>query len=79
KWDAKVSDFGLSRIGLSDSAVSTYVKGTPGYMDPEYARSGQLTEKTDVFSFGVVLYEVLCARKPVDKKLEEDQWHLANW
>lgn len=78
-WVARISDFGLSRIGLNDSAVSTVVKGTWGYLDPEYARFQQLTEKSDVYSFGVVLFEVVCGRKPLDHKLEHEQMNLANW
>ncbi|KAF2299278.1 hypothetical protein GH714_031214 [Hevea brasiliensis] len=78
-WIARVSDFGLSRIGLSDNAVSTAVKGTWGYLDPEYARFQQLTAKSDVYSFGVVLFEVLCGRKPLDHKLEHKEKNLANW
>ncbi|XP_034707498.1 receptor-like protein kinase FERONIA [Vitis riparia] len=79
KWIAKVSDFGLSKIGPTSMPVETMVKGTRGYLDPEYYRRGQLTEKCDVYSFGVVLLEVLCARKPLNPRLGTDEANLAHW
>ncbi|KAE8714687.1 Proline-rich receptor-like protein kinase PERK2 [Hibiscus syriacus] len=67
-FEARVADFGLAKSSLdTDTHVSTRVMGTFGYMAPEYASSGKLTEKSDVFSFGVVLLELITGRRPVDK------------
>ncbi|KAM7486257.1 hypothetical protein LguiA_002266 [Lonicera macranthoides] len=59
--------------------VSTHVKGTQGYCDPEYFLTRRLTKKSDFFSFGVVLFEVLCARPVFDYRLPKDQISLVLW
>ena len=69
----KVADFGLSRLFPDDvSHVSTAPQGTPGYLDPEYFRTKYLTEKSDVFSFGVILLEVLTGKRAMNSSHAED-------
>eukprot|EP00252_Welwitschia_mirabilis_P024949 TRINITY_DN7624_c0_g1_i2.p1 TRINITY_DN7624_c0_g1~~TRINITY_DN7624_c0_g1_i2.p1 ORF type:complete len:502 (+),score=100.27 TRINITY_DN7624_c0_g1_i2:109-1614(+) len=79
-FEAKVADFGLAKIASEDfTHVSTRVMGTFGYLAPEYAASGKLTEKSDVFSFGVVLLEMITGRKPVDTTQSYVEDSLVEW
>lgn len=62
---AKVADFGLSKPAVDGSHVSSIVRGTVGYLDPEYYVSQQLTEKSDIYSFGVILLELISGHEPI--------------
>lgn len=79
-FEAKIADFGLAR-GLPDDKthVSTLIAGTMGYVAPEYAMRGQLTEKADVFSFGVVVLEVVSGRKSLDSTRPLEDQYLLDW
>ncbi|KAJ6331090.1 hypothetical protein OIU76_009644 [Salix suchowensis] len=77
----KVSDFGLARTALDEENqhISTRVMGTFGYVAPEYAMTGHLLVKSDVYSYGVVLLELLTGRKPVDMSQPPGQDNLVAW
>ncbi|XP_062206653.1 receptor-like serine/threonine-protein kinase ALE2 isoform X4 [Phragmites australis] len=77
----KVSDFGLARtaLGEGNEHISTRVMGTFGYVAPEYAMTGHLLVKSDVYSYGVVLLELLTGRKPVDMSRPPGQENLVAW
>ncbi|XP_010918688.2 serine/threonine-protein kinase PCRK1 isoform X2 [Elaeis guineensis] len=80
-WNAKLSDFGLARQGPAEgqSHVSTAVMGTIGYAAPEYIQTGRLTAKSDIWSYGVVLYELITGRRPMDRNRPRAEQKLLNW
>ncbi|TYH50602.1 hypothetical protein ES332_D10G217600v1 [Gossypium tomentosum] len=75
-FNAKISDFGLSKLIERDqSQVITRMRGTPGYMAPEWL-SSVITEKVDVYSFGIVVLEILCGRQNIDESQLDENRHL---
>ncbi|KAK9273951.1 hypothetical protein L1049_018763 [Liquidambar formosana] len=80
-YNAKLSDFGLAKDGpVGDkSHVSTRIMGTYGYAAPEYIMTGHLTPRSDVYSYGVVLLELVTGRKSLDKTRPAREQNLADW
>ncbi|KAK4745557.1 hypothetical protein SAY87_011869 [Trapa incisa] len=77
---AKVADFGLVRLAPEGKgSIETCLAGTFGYLAPEYAVTGRVTTKVDVFSFGVILMEMITGRKALDETQPEDSVHLVTW
>ncbi|XVE91829.1 hypothetical protein REPUB_Repub01dG0045300 [Reevesia pubescens] len=78
---AKVADFGLVRLAPVDGkhSIETRLAGTFGYLAPEYAATGRVTTKVDVFSFGVILMELISGRKALDETQPEESLHLVPW
>ncbi|CAA0838645.1 Probable L-type lectin-domain containing receptor kinase S.7 [Striga hermonthica] len=80
-YNARLGDFGLARLMDHDkSPVSTLTAGTMGYLAPEYLQYGKATEKTDVFSYGVVILELACGRRPIEREGEGQRMvNLVDW
>ncbi|KAM0852098.1 hypothetical protein ACQ4PT_051988 [Festuca glaucescens] len=74
---AKVSDFGLVKLANdTDKSMMTRVAGTFGYLAPEYATTGKVTTKVDVYAYGVILMEMITGRKVLDDSLPDEETHL---
>uniref|UniRef100_A0A6N2MMR8 non-specific serine/threonine protein kinase n=1 Tax=Salix viminalis TaxID=40686 RepID=A0A6N2MMR8_SALVM len=79
-FHAKVSDFGLVKLAPDrEQSVATRLAGTFGYLAPEYAVMGKITTKVDVFSYGVVLMELLTGLTALDEERSEESRYLAEW
>ncbi|XP_042479205.1 probable L-type lectin-domain containing receptor kinase S.7 [Macadamia integrifolia] len=81
-FNPRLGDFGLAKLMDHDkSPVSTLTAGTMGYLAPEYLQYGKANEKTDVFSFGVVILEVACGRRPIEKDANNNNnmVNLVDW
>ncbi|KAL2636754.1 hypothetical protein AAZV13_06G015400 [Glycine max] len=81
EFNPKLSDFGLAKLGpVGDNThVSTRVMGTYGYCAPEYAMSGKLTLKSDIYSFGVLLLELITGRRAIDTNRRPGEQNLVSW
>ncbi|KAG2677674.1 hypothetical protein I3760_12G108400 [Carya illinoinensis] len=79
-FNPKISDFGLAKLNDQDNThISTRIAGTYGYMAPEYAMRGYLTDKADVYSFGIVALEIVSGKSNTSHRLMEESLHLLDW
>ncbi|RLM64421.1 G-type lectin receptor kinase [Panicum miliaceum] len=79
-FTAKISDFGLAKLlRTTQTQTNTGIRGTRGYVAPEWFKSIGITAKVDVYSFGVILLELICCRRNVELDAAEDQKILTDW
>ncbi|KAK3443535.1 hypothetical protein EUGRSUZ_B03649 [Eucalyptus grandis] len=79
-YNARISDFGLAKLLISQTHTHTAIRGTRGYVAPEWFRNMPITVKVDVYSFGVLLLETICCRRSIDIEAgNEERVILADW
>ncbi|XP_059641582.1 G-type lectin S-receptor-like serine/threonine-protein kinase LECRK4 [Cornus florida] len=80
-WTAKISDFGLAKLLMPDQTRTfTQVRGTRGYLAPEWQKNIPITVKVDIYSYGIVLLEIICCRRNIEVNVSEpEEVVLSNW
>ncbi|XP_077237838.1 G-type lectin S-receptor-like serine/threonine-protein kinase LECRK2 [Tasmannia lanceolata] len=79
-WTAKISDFGLAKLLMpNQTRTFTQIRGTRGYLAPEWHKNTPISVVADVYSFGIVLLEIVCCRKNMDFNVPDDEIFLSDW
>ena len=79
-YNARITDFGLAKLlKMDQSQTLTAIRGTKGYVAPEWFRNMAITTKVDVYSYGVMLLEMICCRKSVDMESVGEEAILTDW
>ncbi|KAI3414759.1 Receptor-like serine/threonine-protein kinase [Psidium guajava] len=79
-YSARISDFGLAKLLINQTQAHTAIRGTRGYVAPEWFRNMPITMKVDVYSFGILLLEIICCRRSIDIEAgDEESVILAEW
>ncbi|KAM1753134.1 hypothetical protein ACFX12_005760 [Malus domestica] len=80
-YTARISDLGLAKLfKVNQTQTTTRIRGTRGYVSPEWFKNMPITAKVDVYSYGIMLLEIICCRRNFDKEAkDEDQMVLADW